>query len=240
MISKMYGIIIVSVFTLASGLKEFYNPLINEGLFEGDILGIHSNKDRNAVPRDSQLWPGAVVPYVISPELEYLREEIRNAMKHIEDHSCINFVERSYEHDYVKIFRHTGCYSNWGRIGRENQLSLGYGCENFGIIVHELMHAIGFEHEHNRSDRDEYLTINWENIQPDWYYAFRKLHPEENRLLTEFDFSSIMLYGSKSFAKEWTHSMVAKDGRTLPEVHEKTSMSVLDSRRIKMLYNCRL
>ncbi|RWR99303.1 Astacin-like metalloprotease toxin [Dinothrombium tinctorium] len=73
--------------------------------------------------------------------------------------NCIKFKERRYEISYVNIFSGDGCYSDVGRIGGSQELSLGRGCQVMGIIIHELFYAVGFYHEHNRSDRDQYLYI---------------------------------------------------------------------------------
>lgn len=57
-------------------------------------------------------------------------------------------------------------------VGRDFQkpgaqpLSLADDCLETGIILHELMHSLGFWHEQSRPDRDSYVEIFWENMEP--------------------------------------------------------------------------
>ncbi|XP_013791311.2 astacin-like [Limulus polyphemus] len=141
-------------------------PMQNPDLFEGDILGIKNAEERNAIVNRNQLWPGGVVPYVIDYSLSIQRGKIIAAMNQYHARTCIKFKERTTETNYVRMFEGQGCYSYVGNIFRGGQdLSLGNGCIYPGTIVHELGHAIGFFHEQNRSDRDDYLIIYWDNIQ---------------------------------------------------------------------------
>ena len=44
---------------------------------------------------------------------------------------------------------------------------LGSDCGSSpGIVMHEIMHALGFYHEHNRPDRNAFVTVQWQNIEP--------------------------------------------------------------------------
>jgi len=43
-------------------------------------------------------------------------------------------------------------------------VSLGADCWYKGIVLHELLHAVGFWHEMNRPDRDSYIHVYWANI----------------------------------------------------------------------------
>ena len=43
-----------------------------------------------------------------------------------------------------------------------------------GTMAHEIMHALGFYHEHMRPDRDDYVTINENNIKAAMIHNFKK------------------------------------------------------------------
>jgi len=107
-----------------------------------------------------------------------------------------------------------------------------------GTVIHELMHAVGFDHEHNRSDRDNYLDIHWENIQDNFKFAFQKLAPAQNRILEPFDYNSIMIYGEKGFSKNGLPSMTAKNGVHITDPYSKPGFALTDINAIKKLYHC--
>lgn len=63
-------------------------------------------------------------------------------MDDIEQHTCVRFVERTYQEDYVHIMSGEGCSSHMGKIGDVQELSLDRdGCFARGIIMHELIHG---------------------------------------------------------------------------------------------------
>ncbi|XP_015909146.1 astacin-like metalloprotease toxin 5 isoform X2 [Parasteatoda tepidariorum] len=212
----------------------------NPDLFEGDILGFDPY-DKNAVVEKHRIWPNGKIPYIIDFALRKQEPQIKEAMQHYADKTCIRFVPRTDEVQYVKIFPGKGCYSHVGKTLNEQPLSLGAGCFKFGTIVHELGHTVGFFHEHSRSDRDDFLNIHRENIRQGMESQFVKLRPKQNRLLSPFDFDSIMLYGETVFSKshyDGLKTMTAKDGRKLEDVYDKPGLSKDDILRIKTLYQC--
>lgn len=60
--------------------------------------------------------------------------------------------------------------SCWSSVGNRQeglqQLSIGANCDRIGTIQHEFLHALGFWHEQSRFDRDDYVSIMWDRIQP--------------------------------------------------------------------------
>jgi Astacin (Peptidase family M12A) len=66
-------------------------------------------------------------------------------MIYIETYTCVRFVARSNESDFVNIVSGDGCSSYLGKIGGGQNLSLQKnGCFSTGIIMHELIHALGY------------------------------------------------------------------------------------------------
>ena len=58
------------------------------------------------------------------------------------------------------------CYSYVSRFVKHGQVvSIGHRCDRLGIIEHEIMHCLGLHHEQSRYDRDDHITIKWDNIR---------------------------------------------------------------------------
>ncbi|XP_066913605.1 astacin-like [Clytia hemisphaerica] len=177
-----------------------FRPGEEEKFFEegSDIL------KRDAIRNENARWPKARVPYVISSANSQARAAITAAAKEFAAKTCIRLVPRTNERDYARIIAGGGCYSYVGRVGGSQDLSLGRGCEYKSTAIHEFMHALGFFHEQSRPDRDQFIRINFGNVQSGMESQFRKQTSSSVTTFNQpYDYVSVMHYEKYAFSKSY-------------------------------------
>ncbi|GIZ14934.1 M12 family metallopeptidase [Capnocytophaga catalasegens] len=83
--------------------------------------------------------------------------------------------------------------------GGRQEINLSTRAWSKGVIIHEICHALGLYHEQCRADRDNYINVNLSELKlPNDICQFRTYKELRQKGLDigEFDFNSIMLYGS--------------------------------------------
>ena len=75
---------------------------------------------------------------------------------------CVKFVPAEPKSpNFVTIYPGTECKSELGMRGGDQAIHLNSACFERGLIVpvHELMHTLGFVHEHNRTPVLAWLSL---------------------------------------------------------------------------------
>ncbi|RWS01917.1 Zinc metalloproteinase nas-15-like protein, partial [Dinothrombium tinctorium] len=216
-------------------------------IVEGDIILRKHPWIRN-IKKASQ-WPKGIVPYKFR-SLDELEEEdieeITSAMEYIEENSCVRFVKKQPHHkDFVIIKLGTGCNSEVGKQGGAQELVLDpVACMTKGIIIHELMHTLGFLHEQSRDDRDKFVKINSDNIDSKFFDNFDKSSKAKSDHLGEdYDFKSVMHYYYNEFARDKSKASIEPivDGVNLSDLGESKRLGILsetDKRKLNKFYSC--
>lgn len=200
---------------------------IHDGLaiWEGDVVlgpveAIASTREELDLGGDGPLkgvvidgggfrWAGGVIPYEIASDLPN-QARVTTAIDWVEDQTPgVTLVPRSGEADYVRFVVGTGCSSAIGRQGGEQTINLAGGCTT-GNTAHEILHALGMYHEHTRCDRDDFVTINYANIESGREHNFYKAGSDAQGDdcgddqavfdIGDYDFGSIMHYPLTAFS----------------------------------------
>lgn len=178
------------------------------------------NLGMNADPY--RLW--AMVRFTYGPSIlnhpnkDYFINGIKLALNHIQDNTNVRFYNATgqptvdptwgFAYPYIEI-NYVGnlSASSSSHIGRrpeggKQELKLADFAfptppfdNDYSTIVHELCHAIGMMHEQNRPDRDQYVSINTNNLTTKGLAQFTKVTTNYS-YFGAYDFSSIMGYDS--------------------------------------------
>ncbi|XP_054289631.1 uncharacterized protein LOC129004936 [Macrosteles quadrilineatus] len=212
------------------------------GRFQGDLVShqVVSRGERCVLKQGVDYWPEAVVPVSIGPGFGFKDMNIlKKALRIIEDKTCIRFPPRQENHtSYVELKGDLGygeCWSYLGRISGNQTLSLGEGCVNLHHALHEICHALGLVHQHSSPDRDDYINIHWENIDPDFVEWFDKYTWDE---YTDFglgyDYYSVMHYSAYIASSNGKPTLSAKDPDV--KIEPRTTLSDKDVQKLNMMY----
>lgn len=161
----------------------------------------------------------------------------------IESRTCVRFVVRSFENDFIDVVnRADGCWSWLGRIGGRQELSMcrSCGCVTRGMMLHEAIHALGYDHMHNHINRDNFVQILWNNIMSGADTEFQRVNPAHyDNFNTAYDLRSVMHYDRRAWSRNGQDTIIPHD-RNFLNIIGAITMSDGDFLRINRMYGCRV
>lgn len=203
-------------------------------------------------------WDGGVMPYVVHCDMEdHEVSRVALAMKEIQDKTSIRFKRyRSSEDDNYVIFNakadggFNGRFfsSGAGRLSRPGWQSVNI--ESFwffgatvtkGVVIHEIMHALGWLHTQSRPDRNNYVTIHPENIISGKEGQFKSYNSpvyEQVQKCRPYDYESIMHYSQFTFSKMelFSPTITTKDSSKQGVIGTRDDMSSQDVEELQEYY----
>jgi len=169
----------------------------------------------------SRRWPEKTLKYKFDSSMNaYRKTEVRRALAEMKEQigsECISFVEcpncdndqngEATEWAVPIYWQAEGCSAKLGfnKYAKytDQYLKFGGDCFKKGTIMHEVMHVLGVAHTQTRSDRNDFINVNEDNIEPGKEDNFeRKLDTEFDDFDLPYDFNSIMHYGSRGWGKK--------------------------------------
>lgn len=135
---------------------------------------------RNGLIDKRYRWPGGIVPVIIAPQFSANDvTTIKAAAAEISRGTCVKFqfdVNPRSHPIHVKINKIGSglCSADIGYVKQATKINLDPVRCKKGSIIHEMLHVLGFYHMQEAAERDNYININFNNIDPKRKDQFKK------------------------------------------------------------------
>eukprot|EP00794_Sanderia_malayensis_P015875 gene15875-17475_t len=228
------------------------DPMEDPNLFEGDMiltedqkrdyLSGQANYQIPLAAKKTDLWP-KVIPYDIHSSLSSEAKAVNAIKEAIADYerlTCLRFIKQTTEQGHISFYQGRGCSSRVGYSGGMNSISLSSGCWSKGTVMHEIAHSLGFYHEQSRPDRDEHVTILWDNIYSSMRHNFKKQKTSNvDSMNVPYDYASVMHYSKFAFSKRRGKITIqTKDPSKQDVIGSRSGFSHYDIVQMNLLYKC--
>lgn len=197
---------------------------------------------------NSKRWPGGVIPYTITDATPSI---VTAAIDIIEDQTPgVTLVPRTSEANYVTFQDASGCSSPIGMQGGQQFINLkvndGVSFCSSGNAAHEILHALGMYHEHTRCDRDNFVIIDFAEIQAgkesNFFLAGSDMQGDpcgDDQAVFDvgaYDPGSMMHYGPLAFAIGSNPTIIPKPGVDGSQMGQRSAVGPTDQETIDLLY----
>jgi hypothetical protein len=182
------------------------------------LMGAQTFRPFGAIRARLEPWEDGVLPiafgFSVSPERRQLFLEACAEWSKLADVRCQVGPYRNRE---LRVGAYTsGCWGLYGMgsfaPGLRRTINLSENCWSRQTVIHEIGHALGLIHEHQRPDRDRYVEIRRENLDQDFLGLMWSINFDDQpvELSTPYDFLSIMHYGRRAFSRNGKDTLVPR------------------------------
>ncbi|HLX71638.1 MAG TPA: M12 family metallopeptidase [Verrucomicrobiae bacterium] len=150
-------------------------------------------------------WPGGTIPYAFDTNNYTItateQSVILAGLREWQLAANVQFVPYTNQANHVILqFTNDGSGTGYCLLGNPATIML-HGLAR-GLMCHEAGHLLGFQHEHQRVDRDNFITVNFENIfggtNGEGVTAF--VIDSNSIAFGSYDFASVMHYSAEDFS----------------------------------------
>lgn len=190
-------------------------------------------------------WPNrAAIPYFFAAGAALLPTQTRTFFLQFfaiaAKKTCLRFKQQTsttHSKDAIRLHKTDVCYSELGYTGGTPVQNIGMAdwCLTEGTVQHEVGYALGLDHEHARTDRDNFITVDLNNVLDGWKTEFPK-QPTTNYFA--YEYGSAMHYSASFVTNGNGLTMKAKAPNTRYQrtMGNEEGMSFMDFRTLNRAY----